>query len=211
MLEIIEAGGWLMLPIILGSILALAIVLERFWTLRRGQVLPPGLLDTTLEQIKKGRMGQDRVRALASGSPLGKIFATTIIHRNRPHDVMRERIEEAGHQVVHELERYLNALGTIASISPLLGLLGTVFGMIQVFSVITNLGVGNPHSLAGGIAQALITTAAGLSVAIPSYVFYRYFRGLVEKMAIEMEDQAVRLVDSLAQLKTVPLNTIKKS
>lgn len=190
-----------MIPILLGSVLALAIVLERYWTLQWRRVLPGGLLDATLQRIHQGDMDSSAIGQIQANSPLGRIFAAVIIHQNRPHEIMKERIEEAAHQVVHDLEHYLNALGTIASISPLLGLLGTVFGMIRVFSVITSVGVGNPHILAAGIAEALITTAAGLCVAIPTYVFYRYFRGRVEKMAVAMEEQAVQLVDGLAKLR----------
>lgn len=201
MFEIVKAGGWLMLPIIAGSVLALAIVLERFWTLRRVRIIPPGLLESTVKQLKAGNLTAEHLQVIERGSPLGLILATGLRNRHRTHELMKERIEEAGRQVVHELERYLNTLGTIASVSPLLGLLGTVFGMIQVFSVITSVGVGNPHILAGGIAKALITTAAGLCVAIPALIFHRYFRGLVEKLTVEMEDQAVRLVDTLRSIK----------
>ncbi|APZ42652.1 MotA/TolQ/ExbB proton channel family protein [Acidihalobacter ferrooxydans] len=201
MFEIIKAGGWLMLPIILASILALAIVLERFWTLRRSTIIPPGLLDETLRQLKAGELDAKRLQAIEAGSPFGRILATGVRNRNRTHELMKERIEETGRQVMHELDRYLNTLGTIASVSPLLGLLGTVFGMIRVFTVITSVGVGNPHVLAGGIAEALITTAAGLCVAIPALIFHRYFRGLVTQLAVEMEDGAVRMVDGLRGMK----------
>ncbi|MEJ2479838.1 MAG: MotA/TolQ/ExbB proton channel family protein [Acidihalobacter sp.] len=201
MFEIVKAGGWLMLPIIAASVLALAIILERFWTLRRARIIPSGLLDSTVKQLKAGELNAERLQTIENASPLGQILATGLRNRNRTHELMKERIEETGRQVVHELERYLNTLGTIAAVSPLLGLLGTVFGMIQVFSVITSVGVGNPHILAGGIAKALITTAAGLSVAIPTLVFHRYFRGLVEKLTVEMEDQAVRLADTLRGMK----------
>ncbi len=201
MLEIIKSGGWMMLPIILGSILAMAIVLERFWSLRRSSIMPPGLLEQVLKQLRSGEMDAAALQEIEQGSPLGKILATGVRNRHRTHEQMKERIEETGRQVVHELERYLNTLGTIASISPMLGLLGTVFGMIEVFSVITTVGVGNPHVLAGGIAQALITTAAGLVVAIPALIFHRYFRGQVHSLTLEMEAEAIRFVDTIARMK----------
>lgn len=197
MFEIVKAGGWVMAPIICASILALAIILERFWSLRRPRIMPPGLLNELIDEIKHGDFRAERIQAIASGSPLGRILAVGLANRRQPYELIKERIEETGRQVVHELERFLNTLGTIATISPLLGLLGTVFGMIQVFGVITSVGVGNPHILAGGIAKALITTAAGLLVAIPAHIFFRYFRGYVDALTVEMEDQSIQLVDSL--------------
>ena len=201
----------MMLPIILGSILALAIVLERFWSLRRPSIMPPGLLQQVLKQLRDGELDAEKLRAIELGSPLGRILAAGVRNRHRTHEQMKERIEEAGRQVVHELERYLNTLGTIASISPMLGLLGTVFGMIQVFSVITTVGVGNPHVLAGGIAQALITTAAGLIVAIPALIFHRYFRGLVHSLTLEMEAQAIQFVDTIQRMRSVRRQATERS
>ena len=140
-------------------------------------------------------MTEDHIVALSNNSPLGKILATGLINRNYPREIMKESIEEVGHQVIHELERYLNTLGTIASITPLLGLLGTVIGMIKVFAAITTQGVGNPSVLAGGISEALITTAAGLSIAIPTLIFYRFFRGRVDELVLKMEEEALKIVD----------------
>lgn len=210
MFEIVKAGGWVMAPIIGASILALAIILERFWSLRRSQIMPAGLLDAVVDELRRNELPAERIQAIAAGSPLGRILAVGLANRRQSHELIKERIEETGRQVVHELERFLNTLGTIATISPLMGLLGTVFGMIQVFGVITSVGVGNPHILAGGIAKALITTAAGLLVAIPAHVFYRYFRGYVDALTVEMEDQSIQLVDSLRSVATTTA-TVRKT
>jgi len=196
-LEFVKAGGWLMVPILLCSVVAMAIVAERFWTLQRKRIAPEHLVISVWQWVKKGELNEARVKELRQGSPLGRVLAAGLVHRHRPHQVMKEQIEDVGRHVVHELERYLNSLGTIASISPLLGLLGTVIGMIKVFAVITTQGVGNPGILADGISQALVTTAAGLSVAIPSLMFYRYFRGRIDELVITMEQEAMKLVDAL--------------
>jgi biopolymer transport protein ExbB len=195
MYELVIAGGWLMLPIILCSVVAMAIIIERLWSLRTERVVPENLVAQVWKLHSDGGMTAEHVIALKSGSPLGCILAAGIINREHSREIMKEAIEEVGHQVVHELERYLNTLGTIASITPLLGLLGTVIGMIKVFSAIITAGVGNPGVLAGGISEALITTAAGLSVAIPSLMFYRYLRGKVEKLVILMEEEALKMVE----------------
>ncbi|MBE0509232.1 MAG: MotA/TolQ/ExbB proton channel family protein [Chromatiales bacterium] len=195
MLELITAGGWLMVPILLCSVLALAIVAERFWALKQGKVVPAGLVAQVWKLHQKQELNNDRIRLLRDSSPLGRILAAGLINMQHDRDVMKEAIEETGRQVVLELERFLNTLGTIASITPLLGLLGTVIGMIKVFSAITAQGVGNPAVLAGGISEALITTAAGLSVAIPSLMFYRYFRGKVDMLVIRMEEESLKLVE----------------
>ncbi|AOV17043.1 biopolymer transporter ExbB [Acidihalobacter aeolianus] len=210
MFEIVKAGGWVMAPIIGASILALAIILERFWSLRRTRIMPRGLLETVVGELRRGELPAERIQAIATGSPLGRILAVGLANRRQPHEMIKERIEETGRQVVHDLERFLNTLGTIATISPLMGLLGTVFGMIQVFGVITSVGVGNPHILAGGIAKALITTAAGLLVAIPAHIFFRYFRGYVDALTVEMEDQSIQLVDSLHNLSSTTA-TVRKT
>jgi biopolymer transport protein ExbB len=149
------------------------------------------------DQAKEKKLDVERLQDLRASSPLGRILAAGLMNRNATRDIMKEAIEDTGRHVVHELERYLNTLGTIAAISPLLGLLGTVIGMIQVFSAITTQGVGNPAALAGGISQALITTAAGMSVAIPALMAYRYFRGKVNMLVIRMEQQALRMVEVL--------------
>jgi biopolymer transport protein ExbB len=193
--ELVKSGGLLMLPIIACSIAALGIVIERFWSLQRKKVMPDYLMKQILQLHKDKKLNLADINKLKTSSPLGRILAAGLINRNHEKVVMKEAIEEVGRQVVHELERYLNTLGTIASISPLLGLLGTVIGMIKVFSVIVTAGVGDPGVLAGGISEALITTAAGLSVAIPSLMFHRYFSGLIDQLVIGMEEQALKLVE----------------
>ena len=195
MLEIILAGGWLMVPILLCSTLAVAIVIERFWTLRRSKVLPQGLSGMVEDWAAKHELDARHLEQLRRESPLGRIYAAALDNRNRSRDVIKEAVEDTGRHVVHDLERFLNTLGTIAGISPLLGLLGTVVGMIKVFSAIMISGVGDANVLAGGISQALITTAAGLTVAIPSYFFYRFFRGMVAEYVISMEEKAISLID----------------
>lgn len=197
MFELVTAGGWLMLPIIACSIIAFAIIAERLWTLRVKRVIPRQLVAQVWDQAKSRKLDKERLQDLRAGSPLGRILAAGLMNRNASREIMKEAIEDTGRHVVHELERYLNTLGTIATISPLLGLLGTVVGMIQVFSAITTQGVGNPSALAGGISQALITTAAGMSVAIPALMAYRYFRGKVNLLVIRMEQQALRMVEVL--------------
>jgi biopolymer transport protein ExbB len=196
MLEIVRAGGWLMVPILLCSVIAVAIVLERLWALRRARVVPRGLLLTVWEQAQgSSASGEIQLHRLRARSPLGQVLAAGLAAQDRSREVMKETIEETGRRVAHELERFLNTLGTIAMITPLLGLLGTVVGMIEVFTVITEIGVGSPRDLAGGISQALVTTAAGIGVAIPTLIFHRYFRGRVDELVLEMEMEAVKLVE----------------
>ncbi len=195
MLEIVLSGGWLMLPIILCSIIALAIIGERLWSLQHKRITPKHLVAQIWHLHAKGQLTPEQIETVRRGSPLGRILAAGLANMKHDREVMKESIEETGRHVVHELERYLNSLGTIAAISPLLGLLGTVIGMIKVFSVITSQGVGNPAVLAGGISEALITTAAGLSVAIPSLMFYRYFRGLIDGLVVFMEQESIKLVE----------------
>jgi biopolymer transport protein ExbB len=193
--EFVKSGGWLMLPIILCSIVALGIVIERFLVLQRKKVMPDHLMRQILQLHQENRLDKADLGKLRSSSPLGRILAAGLVNREHSKEVMKESIEEVGRQVVHDLDRYLNTLGTIASISPLLGLLGTVIGMIKVFSVIVTAGVGDPGVLAGGISEALITTATGLSVAIPSLMFHRYFSGLIDRLVLGMEEQALKLVE----------------
>ena len=195
MFELVQAGGWLMLPIILSSIVAVAIVAERFWTLRRKRILPQGLVSAVIKLHRQNKMTQAQIAEIRESSPLGRVLSSGLTNLEHPREIMKQALEETGRQVVLELERFLNALGTIASITPLLGLLGTVIGMIKVFSVITTQGVGDPGILAGGISEALVTTAAGLAVAIPSLMFYRYFRAHVDELALEMEDEALKMVE----------------
>lgn len=195
MLELVKAGGWLMLPIILSSVIALAIIAERLWSLQVRRVLPKHLVAQVWRWEKIHQLDKEHLKELQASSPLGAILAAGIVNRQQHRDVMKESIEDTGRHVVHELERYLNSLGTIAAITPLLGLLGTVIGMIKVFATITTQGVGDPGALAGGISEALITTAAGMSVAIPTLMFYRYFRGRVRMLVLKMEQQAMLMVE----------------
>jgi biopolymer transport protein ExbB len=195
LLEIIEAGGWVMLPIIACSIIATAIVLERSWALRRRRIMPDGLVSHIWQLHRTGKLTEQRIQEIRDGSPLGRILAAGIVNRLHSRELMKDAIADTGRQVVAGLERYLNTLGTIASVSPFLGLLGTVLGIIDVFGVISGGGVGNPTLLAGGIAKALITTAAGLIVAIPALMAHRFFNSKVNKLAIAMEEQALRLVE----------------
>ena len=197
MFELVQAGGWLMIPILLCSVIAAAISVERFWTLRADQVAPRNLLAQVLTWIKNNEMDNKRLRELKNGSPLGQILAAGITSHRKGRNAMKESIEEVANHVVHELERYLNTLGTVAAITPLLGLLGTVIGMIKVFTAIRLEGTGNAAVLAGGISEALITTAAGLTVAIPSLFFYRFFQRKVDELVIYMEQEALKLVEVL--------------
>lgn len=196
-LNILFAGGWLMIPIILCSVITLAIVIERFWTLRSGRVVPKGVAETVRRWAMQHELDQKHIETLRHNSPLGQVLAAALDHRHRSRDVLKEVVSDTGRHVVHELDRFLNTLGTIAGLSPLLGLLGTVIGMIKVFSAITIHGVGKANELAGGISEAMITTAAGLTVAIPAYFFYRFFRGRVAAYVVQMEAQALTLIQAL--------------
>ena len=184
-----------MIPIILCSIGAMGIIGERFWSLRQKKILPPDLVPQIWKLYRSKKLDETTIRRIRNSSPLGAVLAAGLVNSHHGREVMKSSIEEAGRQVVHELETYLNALGTIASVSPLLGLLGTVIGMIKVFSAIMLHGVGDPGVLAGGISEALITTAAGLTVAIPSLIFHRYFERLVDDYVVKMEEESLRLID----------------
>lgn len=197
MWELVKAGGWPMVPLLLLGVLALAIVLERFWTLRRNEVLPPGLGQEVRNWAARGKLDPSHIQSLRANSPLGALLAVALEARNRPRDQIRERIEDAGRHLVHRMERFLNALGTIASAGPLLGLLGTVVGMIQMFLGILDHGVGDVNQLAGGIGKALVCTATGMIVAIPALMFHRYFKGRIGGYVIEMEQEASALLDAL--------------
>lgn len=197
MFELVKSGGWLMVPIIAASIVALAIIGERLWTLRKSKVVPRHLVAQVWHWSKNKQLDTAHINVLRASSPLGRVLAAGLTNRHHPREVIKESIEDTGRHVVHELERYLNSLGTISVISPLLGLLGTVVGIMKVFDTIRTAGVGDPNVLSGGIAEALITTVAGLAVAIPSLMFYRYFRGRVDELVIDMEQEAVKLVEVL--------------
>ncbi|MFB9885595.1 MotA/TolQ/ExbB proton channel family protein [Balneatrix alpica] len=186
-----------MVPLLLCSVVALAICLERLWTLRTRRVTPPELLPQLWQAIKDNRLDQSMLSQVRQGSPLGAIMAAGLLNARHGREIMKESIEEAASSVVHELERYLNTLGSIAAIAPLLGLLGTVLGMITVFTEITQVGTGNTAALAGGIAEALITTAAGLVIAIPAVFMHRLLQRKVDTLVVDMEAQAVKLVEIL--------------
>jgi biopolymer transport protein ExbB len=196
-LELVQSGGWLMLPILLCSVVALAIVGERFWALQTRRICPDKLVAQIWHWAQNKQIDASQLAELRRGSPLGRVLAAGLVNLHHDREIMKESIEDSGRHEVAELERYLNTLGTIATITPLLGLLGTVIGMIKVFTAITVVGVGNPAVLAGGISQALITTAAGLSVAIPTVMFYRYFRGRINMLVITMEKEALKMVEIL--------------
>ena len=187
----------MMLPILICSVVAMAIIFERFWSLQRRRITPDNLAVQVWQWAKSGVLDDKRTASLRNESPLGRVLAAGLINPEYDRDVMKESIEEVGRHVVYELGRYLNTLGTIAAISPLLGLLGTVVGMIKVFAAITTEGVGDASVLAGGISEALLTTAAGLSVAIPTLMFYRFFRSRVEGYVVTMEQEALKLVEVL--------------
>jgi biopolymer transport protein ExbB len=195
--EIIKSGGWMMLPIILCSIAAMAIVIERFWSLQKKKILPSELLPQVWKLYREKKLDEVTLRRLKTSSPLGCILAAGLVNSHHGRKFMKDCIEESGRKVAHDLERFLNALGIIAEISPLLGLLGTVFGMIEIFSALMKHGAGDPSALAGGISVALISTAAGLTVAIPSLIFHRYFVRLVDEYVICMEEEALKLLDIL--------------
>ncbi len=177
------------------SVIALAIIAERFWSLQTKRISPKNLVAQVWQWQKSGELNAQKIQQLRAGSPLGRILAAGLVNRNYDRSVMKESIEEVGRHVVHDLGKFLTTLGTIASIAPLLGLLGTVIGMIQVFTVITTVGLGDPAVLAEGISVALITTAAGLTVAIPALMFHRYFQGKIDELVVNMEQEALKMVE----------------
>jgi biopolymer transport protein ExbB len=197
MWEIVKAGGIFMVPIVLCSIALVGIVFERLWTLQRKRVLPQELLKKVSQLAEGNQVNAKVIEALEKNSPLGRVLAAALANRHRGRDIMMERVEDVGRHVVHELERFVNSVGTIASISPLLGLLGTVTGIIAAFKGVMLGGMGDPRVLAGGISEALICTAGGLTVAIPAYIAHRYLRGKVERIVVEMEKIAINFADSL--------------
>ena len=198
MLELIRAGGWPMIPLLLMSAVALGIIVERFWSLRPARVLPPGLGDEVRAWVARGKpLESAHIDSLRSTSPLGALLAAALDVRQRSREEIRERVEDVGRHLVHRMERFLNTLGTIASAGPLLGLFGTVVGMIEMFLGILDHGIGDASQLAGGIGKALICTAAGMVVAIPALAFHRYFRGRIAGYIVDMEHEAIRLMDVL--------------
>jgi len=195
--SIIVAGGWLMLPLVLCSIAMIAITVERFWTLNPKKVAPKHQLAQVWSWIKNNEVNAERLRGLKQSSELGVILAAGLSNSRNGRETMKDSIQEAANQVIHSMERYIGALGTIAAVAPLLGLLGTVLGMIKVFVAIELQGTGNAGALAGGISEALITTAAGLLVAIPAMIAHRFYIRRIDSLAVTMEQEAVKLVDAL--------------
>ncbi len=195
MFELVKSGGWLMLPILLCSVIALAISIERFWTLRQNKVAPTHLVGEVWALVQKGQLTAEKLAKFRSNSSLGQIIVTGLNNSKHGREIMKESIQETASKVIHEMERFLNPLGTIAVITPLLGLLGTVVGMIKVFTEIMIQGTGNANVLAGGISEALITTATGLSVAIPALIMHRYFLRRVDFLVVQMEQEAIKLVE----------------
>lgn len=186
----------MMLPIILSSIVALAIIAERFWTLRKSRVTPPQLLGQVWRWIKEKQLNKDKLKELRADSPLGEILAAGLANSKHGREIMKESIEEAASRVIHEMERYISTLGTIAAMAPLLGLLGTVIGMIDIFSSFMGTDMtSNPAVLAGGISKALVTTASGLIVAIPALFFHRLLQRRIDELVVGMEQEAIKLVE----------------
>ena len=203
MIEFIRAGGWLMIPILLSSVIALAIIIERFLSLRIGKVLPAADIQRAREMAATGVVNQTEIDDLSANSVVGTVLAAGLASSNAPRHVIKENVEEAGRHALHRMERYLPALGTVAAIAPLMGLLGTVLGMITAFSKITQVGVGDPATVAGGISQALFTTAAGIAVAIVALIFHRYFKAKVDNYVVGMEQEAVKLIELVNQNNSV--------
>jgi biopolymer transport protein ExbB len=194
-LAIIEAAGWPIWPIIAASIVAVGIIGERSWSLRKGIVAPRELLPETLQEVRAKGVSTEMLSRLAQQSLLGRVFAAGLRNSRSSREVMKESIEEAGRAAAQELDRFLTTLGTIATMAPLLGLLGTIIGMIEIFGTQGPSGMANPSQLAHGIAVALYNAAFGIIVAVPSLVFYRHFRARVDSLVVEMELQAVKLVE----------------
>lgn len=209
--ELVKAGGWMMLPIILCSIAAAGIVAERLWTLRASRITPPSLLAQVWRWIKEKKLNNEKLKELRANSPLGEILAAGLANSRHGREIMKECIQEAAARVIHELERYLNTLGTIAGIAPLLGLLGTVLGMIDIFSAFMGAHVADASQLAGGIAKALITTAAGLFVAIPALFFHRFLQRRVDELVVGMEQEAIKLVEMVQGDRDVDLGNATPS
>lgn len=194
MLAIIQAAGWPIYLLLVASVIALALIIERVLYLRRARILPPTLLGEVIRVYHNGKITPEVISNLEQNSPLGRVLAAGLRNVNAPRDVMKESIEEAGRGTAHELERFLTTLGTIATLAPLMGLFGTIVGMIEIFGS-QNAGGANPAQLAHGISVALYNTGFGLAIAMPSLVFYRHFRALVDSFIVDMEQQAVKFVD----------------
>lgn len=194
-LDVILAGGWVMYPIMLCSVVALAIIVERLWALRVNKISPRNLISQVWNWVKNNQMDAKKVKELRDSSPLGRILSTGLINAKHGRDIMKESIIDTATHEIHEMGRFLNLLGSVAAVAPLLGLLGTVIGMIKVFNAIVLQGAGNAAVLAGGISEALYTTAAGLVVAIPALFFHRFFTRRIDEIAVLMEQDSIKLVD----------------
>ena len=194
MFAIIQAVGWPIWPLLLASVIAVALIIERSFSLRRARIVPDGLLQNVLNDVHQHEVSAEMIERIDAHSPLGRVLAAGLRNVRSSREVMKESIEETGRAVVHELERYLTTLGTIASISPLLGLFGTIVGMIDIFASQGASGA-NPAQLAQGISIALYTTGLGLIIAIPAMIFWRHFRALIDSFVIDMEQQAIKLVE----------------
>ena len=197
MIELLKAGGYIMYPIVLCSLAAFVICVERSWSLRRSRITPKHLVAQVWSWIKNNQLDKGRLKKLKDSSPLGEILAAGLVNHAHGRETMKESIQDAGRQATINLERYLNTLGTIAQVTPLLGLLGTVIGMIRVFTVITVQGTGDSAVLAGGISEALITTATGLIIGIPALIFHRHFERKVDELVVAMEQEALKMVEVL--------------
>lgn len=196
MFSLIQAAGWPVWFLIAASIAAVALIIERSLSLRRDKVLPPKLLDDVLMMHRSGQIDTELIQRLESSSPIGRVFASGLRQEQAPRDVMKEAMEETGRGVAHDLERFLPALGTIAAVAPLMGLFGTVVGMIEIFGAQAPSGT-NPQQLAHGISVALYNTAFALVIAIPALIAYRHFRTRVDSYLVEMEQQSLRLIDTI--------------
>ncbi|HEY6897043.1 MAG TPA: MotA/TolQ/ExbB proton channel family protein [Rhodocyclaceae bacterium] len=194
MFSIIQAAGWPIWFLLLASVISVALIIERATALKRAKIVPPGLLQSVVAEYRQGSINAESLRKLEAHSPLGRVFAAGLANVKASREIMKEAIEESGRGAAHELERFLTTLGTIASISPLMGLFGTVVGMIEIFGSATGSG-NNPQQLAHGISVALYNTGFGLLIAIPSMIAYRHFRALVDSFVVELEQQAVKLVE----------------
>ncbi|MFT5136715.1 MAG: biopolymer transport protein ExbB [Arenicella sp.] len=209
MFELFRAGGPLMWIILLCSVIALTIIFERILALRKAKVVPENFGAQVIDMLNSNKVTAERIAVIRKHSPVGSVLAAGLSNISHGKEDIKEALEEAGKLAVHNLGRYLNTLGTIASITPLIGLLGTVIGMIKVFTAITAVGVGDPTVLSGGISEALITTAAGLSVGIPCLMFYRYFRSRINELTVILEENALALVDAYKN-KNLTQNIVKK-
>ncbi len=202
--DIIGSMGIMAIPLVLSSIVAIVVILNLFLTLKRSKVIPEGITETAQKLARSGKVTSAHIEKIREGSLLGRVLATGLENLGQPRHLIKENIEESGRHVIHSMDKYMTTLGTVAAIAPLLGLLGTVVGMIEVFSVITAQGVGSPTELAGGISKALITTAAGIIIAVPALIFHRFFRGKINDYAIEMEKKAIMLISATQATKPTP-------